>query len=123
MQPLSDEGSINFLDNAKSAIKYSDGIPTQVVRDPNFRMNLITASGVNPGQSAHAHHIFHLEYVAQFQRAGINPNSYGSWWGAGHLKNAYNYNKAWGSFFSANPEAPASKIFEEAYKLKILFGY
>ena len=122
IKPMPDKG-IFYLDNAKNAIKYSDGVPIQVVRDPNFRNNLISSSGVNPGSAAQAHHIFPLEHAINFHNAGINPNSYGAWWGAGHLNNAYNYNQAWGSFFRANPGASQSQIFSEAIRLKILFGY
>jgi len=120
--PMPDEG-IHYLDNAKNAIKYSDGVPTKIVRDPNFRRNLISASGIDPGKAAQAHHIFPLEHAINFNNAGINPNSYGAWWGSGHLNNAYNYNQAWGSFFRANPGASQSQIFREATRLKIIFGY
>lgn len=129
LKPMPDEGifypdeGIFYLDNAKNAIKYSDGVPIQVVRDPNFRNNLISASGVNPGSAAQAHHIFPLEYAIDFNKAGINPNSYGAWWGPGHLNNAYNYNQAWGSFFLANPGASQSQIFREAIRLKVIFDY
>lgn len=121
--PNENESGIFYLENAKSAVKYSDGVPSKIIRDPNFRKNLISVSGMNPGKAAHAHHVFPLEYSVNFNNAGINPNSYGAWWGSGHIKNAYNYNQAWSSFFRSNPGASQSKIFEEALKLKNLFGY
>ncbi len=61
---------------------------------PNFRNNLISASGFDPGNAAQAHHVFPLKYADFFKSAGINPNSYGAWWGQGHLQNAYRYNQA-----------------------------
>ena len=59
------------------------------LRDPNFRNNLISASGFDPGSAAQAHHVFPMKYAQFFESAGINPNSYGAWWGEGHLQNAY----------------------------------
>jgi RHS repeat-associated protein len=114
---------IHFFDKAKEAVQYSDGIPVKIVRDPNFRSNLISSTGINPGRNIHAHHVFPMEYAPQFQQAGINPNSYGAWWGTGHLSNASSYNQAWGNFFRNSPNATKSDILIEALRLKNLFGY
>ncbi len=119
---MPDDG-IYYFDNAKSALKYSDDIVTEIVRDPNFRSNLISTSGINPGTATHAHHVFPLEYALKFQNAGINSNSYGAWWAPGHLSNASQYNQAWGAFFRANPGAAQAEIFREAIRLKYFFGY
>ncbi len=84
------------------------------LRDPNFRKNLISASGINPGKAAQAHHVFPLKYADSFRSAGINPNNYGAWWGEGHLKYAYQYNEAWELFFINKPNANQQEIFNFA---------
>ena len=50
-------------------------------------------------------------------------NSYGAWWGQGHLQNAYRYNQAWGQFIKYNPNASQQEIFNFAIQLKLQFKY
>lgn len=115
---------VHYFENAKGPYKYSDGVPSGIYRDPNFRSNLINTTGIDPGKAAQAHHVFSLKYTPEFQAAGINPNSYGAWWGtAAHQSNAVAYNNAWGTFFRANPGANYQKIMQEAARLKLIFGY
>lgn len=67
--------------------------------------------------------MFPLKYADFFKSAGINPNSYGAWWGQGHLQNAYRYNQAWGQFIKYNPNASQQEIFNFAIQLKLQFKY
>jgi hypothetical protein len=64
-----------------------------------------------------------IRQVNEYYPFGINPNSYGAWWSPGHISNAYKYNQAWSSFFLNYPEANQSQIFQEAFRLKSIFGY
>ena len=120
--PQNSNSQIYYLENAKYSTQEVDGIQI-TLRDPNFRRNLISASGIDPGQAAQAHHVFPLKYANFFRSAGINPNSYGAWWGQGHLQNAYRYNQAWGQFFYSNPNANQQEIFNFAIQLKLQFKY
>ena len=120
--PQYSDSQIYYLENANHYTKEIDGIQF-TLRDPNFRNNLISASGFDPGSAAQAHHVFPMKYAQFFESAGINPNSYGAWWGEGHLQNAYQYNQAWGNFFRYYPNANQQEIYSFAIKLKLQFKY
>jgi hypothetical protein len=121
---MPDEG-IYVLDDAKTSLQMDvsgDGI--KFLRDPNFRGNLIDATGVDPGGLAQAHHIFPQKYAIEFSRAGVDVNRYGAWWETtSHLQNATKYNNAWGNFFRITPNPTKLQIYNEALKLKNLYGY
>ncbi len=109
-------------------IKNSEGVNSGIIidpsRDPNFRQNLINASGINPGKNVHAHHNFPIEHASDFIKHGIDPNKYGSWWnGSQHLSSAKAYNNAWSQFFQSHSNPSQNQIFQEALRLKQLFGY
>ena len=120
--PQNSGSEIYYLENAKHTIKEVDGLRF-TLRDPNFRNNLISASGIDPGSAAQAHHVFPLKYSSFFESAGINPNSYGAWWGEGHLQNAYRYNQAWRQFIRVYPNANQQDIYNFAIRLKLQFKY
>jgi RHS repeat-associated protein len=117
-----------ILDNQPQLTKLgSDGIniaKSTNFRDPNFRANLIKASGFDPGKTAQAHHVFPAAYGKEFAVAGVDVNRYGVWWETGsHLKNAYQYNQAWKEFFRVTSNPTQTQIYNEALKLKMQFGY
>jgi hypothetical protein len=113
------------LDNQTPLMKMTgDGIPNPNWRDPNFRANLIKASGIDPGKAAQAHHIFPARYGNEFAKAGVDINRYGAWWETGsHLKNAYQYNQSWEIFFRETSNPTRMQIYQEALKLKSMYGY
>ncbi len=86
----------------------------------NYRYNLKVLTGLNPGRSIHAHHVFPQTYEKYFLRAGMNIHDpkYLSWWRASpHLENAKNYNFDWAIFKQAYPNAPADQILKEGRRL------
>jgi hypothetical protein len=126
---MQNEG-IYKLDNKARyvSLKNSEGVNTGITidpsRDPNFRQNLIRATDMNPGRNVHAHHTFPIEHSPEFIKQGIDPNKYGSWWnGSSHLANAKAYSNAWSQFFESNTNPSQVQIFQEALRLKQLFGY
>jgi hypothetical protein len=124
LRSMPDEG-IYVLNDSKTSVTMDirgDGI--KYLRDINFRGNLIDATGFDPGGLAHAHHIFPHKYAAEFSRVGVNINRYGSWWETtSHLQNAGKYNDTWGQFFRLNTNPTKLQIYNEAIRLKNLFGY
>ncbi len=88
-----------------------------------IRGDLIKASGMKPGKSAQAHHVFPVKYAKEFMTAGIDVNKYGAWWNtATHQQNAYQYNMLWGEFFEKYPNPTQTQIFNKAIELKNFFG-
>lgn len=124
LRSMPDEG-IYVLDDAKTSIQMDvSGDGVKFLRDPNFRGNLIDATGGDPGGLAQAHHIFPQKYAIEFSRAGVDVNRYGAWWEtSSHLQNAAKYNNAWGEFFRITPNPTKIQIYYEALKLKNLYGY
>ena len=71
-----------------------------------------------------AHHIFPQKYALEFSRAGVNVNRYGAWWEtSSHLSWATDYNNAWGDFFLMNPNPTKLQIYNEAIRLRSIFGF
>jgi hypothetical protein len=60
----------------------------------------------------------------KFVKAGIDINKYGAWWETGsHLKNANQYNEAWRTFFRPGFNPTQYQIWQEAFRLKGIYGY
>ena len=127
INPLPDDSRGIFKLDIKENYRFlkvntPDGV--KYVRDPNFRSNLIKTSGLNPGKLSQAHHVFPQKFAHEFAKAGIDVNEYGAWWTTEiHLSNSSSYNSCWKSFFKTNINPSRYQIFEEAYRLKSIFGY
>jgi RHS repeat-associated protein len=128
IQSANPEEGLYTLNNKPQPIKLTgDGIklPSDPSwRDPNFRANLIEASGIDPGKTAQAHHLFPLKYGKQFLDAGVDPNRYGAWWStASHSANSAAYNQSWGTFFQQVSSPSKLQLYNEMLRLRIIFGY
>ena len=64
----------------------------------NYRKGLMDKTGVNPGPSVEAHHIFPQQFKHEFQKNDINIHepSHLMWMERdGHRKDAADYNRSW----------------------------
>jgi RHS repeat-associated protein len=96
-------------------------VPTKFkpFNERNFRENLIRLTGIDPGRSVHAHHVFPQQYRERFFEMGVNIDDpkYLAWWGKGHLPNAKAYNKEWKEFMWDRPEPTMDQILQEGKRL------
>ena len=93
----------------------------------NARHNLIEFTGMDPGKTAHAHHVFPQEFRADFWKKGINiddPHNL-TWWPTKamspdnhHLLRAKNYNRSWIEFVENElKDAKIEEILEKGMQL------
>lgn len=90
----------------------------------NYRHNLIEFTGVNPGNEAHAHHVFPQHLRTEFLKKGINIDDpqYLTWWptkakwqNGHHLQKAREYNAYWDEYVMKElPNATTEQILETA---------
>ena len=86
----------------------------------NYRKGLIDKTGVNPGPSVEAHHIFPQELNNRFLKSDINihePDHLAWLERDGHRESAAAYNKSWREFFRGNFQPTREQIFAEGKSL------
>lgn len=84
----------------------------------------------NSGVGQHAHHIFAQQFKETWEKLGINCAENGAWWEVtDHLRNAYDYNKAWERWATENASlikndkfAAASSAYDFARELAEKYG-
>lgn len=88
----------------------------------NYRKNLIQRTGVDPGKTVHAHHVFPQAFIDKFAKKGINVHDpkFCTWWeGFSHSRSAQAYNSKWASYLETNPTQ--TEIFN--YGVEIMKEY
>jgi len=86
----------------------------------NYRKGLIDKTGVNPGPSVEAHHIFPQKFNDRFLKRDINihePDHLAWIERAGHRKSATGYNNSWADFFENNSNPTREQIFDTGRSL------
>ena len=107
--------AVRHADDASGAVRFTRS---------GFRRGLAKVTG-GFEDGAHAHHMFPLEFAAQFERVGLNANDprYGAWWAAqDHLRNARGYNESWRKFLLDHPDASPKDILQFGQELAGQYG-
>ena len=86
----------------------------------NYRHNLKVLTGIDPGSSIQAHHVFPREFEGYFHRCGMNIHDpkYLAWWqGTSHMQNAKDYIIAWNAFKHKNPNPSIELILQKGREI------
>ena len=86
----------------------------------NYKKGLIDKTGINPGPSVEAHHIFPQQHEHEFLKKDINihePNHLAWLEKDDHRRNAAGYNKSWADFFEKNSNPTREQIFDTGRSL------